>query len=348
MKAVEKLIEAIRTERNLDRRSSVFEIHYSARDGTVALTGHTTEDEAVIELLARVRALPNVKEAIDEIVRLPGQIEAAERNALVRVAVAPVYQEPRIPSSQITEIVLGTRVELLSHENAWWRIRSEDGYIGWVHSGYLLTGPVEWARAWERGGEGESVVSLGATLVDNDGNVLAQLPWGARLIRYSHDTFELPDGSRGLLGDGEIVAVDRLYDRFPPRGDSVTRTARRWLGASYLWGGVTMAGVDCSGLAQQVFWMHGVALPRDSDLQARVGHAIEPGDDFAGVRTGDLLFFADTPERVTHVAISLGESRIIHASLSNACVAINDLLAENPLEQRLRQVFVGVRRLLPD
>lgn len=348
MKAVEKLIEAVRSERTLDRRSSVFEIHYSARDGTVALTGHTTEDEAATELVARVRALPDVKQAIDEIVRLPGQIEAAERNALVRVAVAPVYQDPHIPSPQITEIVLGARVELLSPQEAWWRIRSEDGYIGWVHSGYLLTGSAEWARAWERGGEGESVVSLGATLVDRDGNTIAQLPWGARLVRYSHDTYELPDGNRGLLGDGEIVAVDRLYDRFPPRGDSITRTARRWLGSSYLWGGVTMGGVDCSGLAQQVYWMHGVALPRDSDLQARVGHEVEATENFTNLRTGDLLFFADSPDRVSHVAISLGEARIIHASLSNASVAINDLLGEAPLEERLRAIFVGVRRLLPD
>jgi gamma-D-glutamyl-L-lysine dipeptidyl-peptidase len=259
-----------------------------------------------------------------------------------------VYLEPRIPSPQITQIVLGSRVDLISREGVWWRIRGEDGYIGWLHSGYLAFGPAEWVRAWERAEIGEPVVSLGAELVDEDGRIITRLPWGARLLRYSHDTYALADGTRAQLGLGEIVPVDRLFDRFPPRGDSVTRTARRWLGCAYLWGGVTMAGVDCSGLTQSVLWMHGVALPRDSDLQARVGERIVSDGDFSSFAPGDLLFFAETEERISHVAISLGGSAIIHSSLTNAIVAINDLEGDADFEARLRAMFSHAQRLLPD
>src|SRR5688572_31849438 len=43
--------------------------------------------------------------------------------------------------------------------------------------------------------------------------------WGARCVRYSQELYELPDGRRGAVGSGEIVAVDRLADWFPPRGE---------------------------------------------------------------------------------------------------------------------------------
>ena len=347
IKTVFKTIEDVRSDLRLDRRSSVFEVHAVVSNQIVTLLGHATEEAAVGELVERVRQLSGIREVADDIVRLPGQ-HTKQEHALVRTPVAPVYSDPRIPSPQITQIVLGSRVDLLSQEGVWWRIRGEDGYIGWIHSGYLALGPAEWARAWERGEIGEPVVSLGAELLDADGQVLVRLPWATRLRRFSHNSYALVDGTRGQLGSGEIIPVDRLFDRFPPRGDSVTRTTRRWLGTAYLWGGVTMAGVDCSGLTQAVLWMHGVALPRDSDLQARVGDLVEPGPNFDAFAPGDLLFFAETAERISHVAISLGGSVLIHSSLTNAMVAINDLQGDLPFESRLRSIFSHGRRLLPD
>jgi hypothetical protein len=347
MKSVEKTIEDVRTDLRLDRRSSVFEVHAVLSNQVVTLLGYATEEAAVAELAARVKQLSGVREVADDVVRLPGQ-HTEQEHALVRTPIAPVYLDPRIPSAQITQIVLGSRVDLLSQDGVWWRIRGEDGYIGWIHSGYLAFGPAEWARAWERGEVGEPVVSLGAELVDADGQILIRLPWAARLLRFSHDNYALADGVRGQLGSGEIVPVDRLFDRFPPRGDSVTRTARRWLGATYLWGGVTMAGVDCSGLTQAVLWMHGVALPRDSDLQARIGDRVEADPDFNVFAPGDLLYFSETAERISHVAISLGGSALIHSSLTNAMVALNDLQGDSEFEARLRTMFSHARRLLPD
>jgi gamma-D-glutamyl-L-lysine dipeptidyl-peptidase len=111
---------------------------------------------------------------------------------------------------------------------------------------------------------------------------------------------------------------------------------------------VTMGGVDCSGLTQAVLWMHGIALPRDSDLQARVGELVDPGRHFENFKPGDLLFFSENAERITHVAISLGESWIIHSALTNGEVAINDLATDSDFEKKLRSIFTHGRRVLPD
>jgi len=341
----QQLIDSVRRAHVPDFRSGVFEVAIEQRDAATVVTGQSTHAAAVSDLVERLRAAG--VQATDEVTLLPDPGFGTSRFGVARSAITPIYAEPRLPAPQISQLVLGMRVELLSRDADWVRIRGEDGYIGWVHSGYVEAGPEDWAFAWERATTGEPVVSLGAELLDEEGWTIARLPWGSRLVRYS-GAYQLLDGRRGTIANGEVVDVDRLVDRFPPRGESVARTARRWLGAPYLWGGVTLNGVDCSGFTQAVMWMHGIALPRDSDLQSRTGAAVEVGDDLHELRAGDLLYFAETGARVSHVAISLGSTHIIHSALGNGGVDINDLAGSSPFEERLRGMLVEVRRMLLD
>jgi len=339
---IDALIEELGAEWAPDRRMAIFEVSVEFRDGRPVLVGRTTEPGAIEALLGRID-----QETVDEVLRLPDPGIGEVLHAVVRIALAPVQATPHVAAVQISQFVLGHRLDLLMREGPWWRVRGEDGYIGWVHEGYLQTGLAEWAREWERGTGGEPVVSIGAELID-DGWPVTRVPWGGRVIRDSPGRVRLPDGRRAEVGSGELIDVDRLLDRFPPRGESIARSARRWLGSPYLWGGVTPAGVDCSGFIQSVFWIHGIALPRDSDQQARVGAGRPAGDRFEDLRAGDLLFFAERPGRVTHVAISLGGPIIVHSALSNGGVQINDLTGDLPTERLLRDCFVEARRVLPD
>lgn len=342
---IDSTIESVRRQYVPDFRSGVFDVAAEERGAHIVLRGQSTHPQAVSALISLLR--DQGLTAIDEVMRLPDAALGATRHALVRSAIAPVYAEPRLPAPQISQLVMGMRVELLSQAEQWFRIRGEDGYIGWVYGGYLQAGDDDWAFAWERCSSGESVVSLGAELVDGDGRILARLPWGARLSRHS-GAFHLPDGRSGVVANGDVVDVDRLADWFPHRGESVARTARRWNGAPYLWGGVTLNGVDCSGFTQAVMWMHGIALPRDSDLQERAGTGVTLPRDTADLHPGDLLFFAEEDARVSHVAISLGGSLIIHSALGNGGVHINDLTGDAPFERRLAEMLVSGRRLLAD
>lgn len=84
---------------------------------------------------------------------------------------------------------------------------------------------------------------------------------------------------------------------------------------------------DCSSFAQYLFGQVGIELPRSSILQAgdQKGAAIEPRPDFSNLEPGDLIFsrgavghyrdelFAGKPMDIGHVAIYLGEGRIVHA-----------------------------------
>jgi len=340
--SLDAIIEDVRREHVPDLRIGVFDVRAEDRNGLIALVGESTHARAVTVVVERLRA--QGLEVVDEVLSLPGKTLGEEHHALVCSAIAPLYAAAMLPAPQISQLVLGMRVQMLARDRDWVRVRGEDGYIGWVYRGYLREGDEEWAYAWERGTAGESVVSLGAELLDENGGILARLPWGARIARHT-GLYQLPDGRRGKVANGEVIDVGRLSDWFPPRGESVARTARRWLGAPYLWGGVTLNGVDCSGFTQAVMWLHGIALPRDSDLQERIGTPIDPRDD---VRAGDLVYFAESTTRISHVAISLGGSLIVHSALSRGGVDINDLAGSEPLEERLRTMLVSGRRLLPD
>src|SRR5690606_33138723 len=134
----------------------------------------------------------------------------------------------------------------------------------------------------------------------------------------------------------ETVHLGGLPDRFPRIGAAVVATAREWRSAPYVWGGTTPWGVDCSGLVQSVYRLHGIDMPRDSDQQARLGDEIPAGREFSNLRPGDLLYFAEGTSRISHVAISTGGARIIHAALGSGGVDENDLLERRDYEQELR------------
>lgn len=342
---VRTAITAIRSEFVPDPRVDVFDLRMREVDGRVAARGETTVPAAAAAFTARIE-----EEGLDldlDIRVLPDPGLAPRTEALVGSALAQVHRRPDMNSTLLTQYTLGNRLTLLSRRGRYWRVRGEDGHTGWVHRGYLIRGELDWALAWERAESGEPAVSLGAEIHDEADRTFARLPWGARIVQPATGRILLPDGRSGRIGSGEVIPVRRLSDRFPARGESITRTARRWIGAPYLWGGVTLGGVDCSGFVQSVFWLHGVALPRDSDMQVLVGEKVDTGDDFSSLAPGDLVFFAET-DVVNHVALSLGGSHIIHSSAGNGGVDLNDLAGGRNLEQMLRDILVGARRLLPD
>ena len=86
----------------------------------------------------------------------------------------------------------------------------------------------------------------------------------------------------------------------------------QYVGYSYVFGGTTTKGWDCSGFTKYAFAKHfGVSLPRTAGEQAGCGTAVSKNDRSAW-KPGDLLFYKENG-RISHVAIYLGDGQMIHA-----------------------------------
>ncbi|MDD1504931.1 NlpC/P60 family protein [Lysinibacillus sp. CNPSo 3705] len=89
----------------------------------------------------------------------------------------------------------------------------------------------------------------------------------------------------------------------------VTDSASKYLGVPYLYGGTTTKGLDCSGYTSKVFADLGIELNRTSGSQYQQGTAVAKKD----LEIGDLLFFNTSGKGVSHVAIYMGEGKMIHS-----------------------------------
>jgi gamma-D-glutamyl-L-lysine dipeptidyl-peptidase len=345
VRRLEHLIDRIAQRYAPDPRTAFFQVRFEYDGNVLRIVGATTDPSAVTALRREAAFLDGWTDVVDHVVRLPRVLAGESRHAIVSAAMVPLLAGPSVTETHVSQVVLGRRLTLLRRVGRWYHCRAEDGYLGWVHSGYIIPSSEAEVRTWEMGTGGETCISLGAELRASDGSMVALLPWGARFIREADGTARLPSGVRGeLLGD--LVPLSQRSVRFPCDPRAIVDTALTWIGAPYLWGGVTPAGVDCSGLVQAVFSIHGIDLPRDSDQQAHAGDHVRPDPGFSNLRPGGLLFFAERGDLISHVVMSMGGARIIHASLGNGGVARNVLTGDLPYERELRRIFVCARRYL--
>ena len=120
------------------------------------------------------------------------------------------------------------------------------------------------------------------------------------------------------------------------QGAEIVSTAKTFMGVSYVFGGTTPAGFDCSGLLQYVFKMNGLSIPRLADEQYTIGKATNRSQ----LAVGDLVFFTTYTSGVSHCGIYVGDGKFLHASSSRG-VRIDSLD-----DDYWRPRFVGARKVV--
>ncbi len=125
-------------------------------------------------------------------------------------------------------------------------------------------------------------------------------------------------------------------------GLAVVQTALANMGAPYRWGGTDGNGFDCSGLIQYAYGEQGILLPRRSRDQAVTGTLVEQSVN--SLRPGDILGFAESGSRVTHVGLYVGDGQFIHSSSTG--VRLSSLTAADPYSRWWQDRWVTARRVL--
>ena len=247
-------------------------------------------------------------------------------------AIAPMLCEPDVKTTQVSQLLHGHIALVVERNGLWLHVKGADGYPGWVHQGYVVTMPEPVPPLAETGWNDPRPLSLGCAVRDEHG-ATRKLPLGA-LVTEGQERF-----------GGLAMTLEERRKSFPPEADSITASAMTFFeGTSYEWGGVTPWGCDCSGLVSSSFHLHGVNVPRDAWMQATTG---EPVEGIRDLRPADLLFFSDEPDgKITHVAISLGGTRVVHLALGRGGHAVDDLESGDEYTDLLLKRYRFGRRVL--
>lgn len=216
---------------------------------------------------------------------------------ICNLAIVPLRAEAKHRSELVSQLLFGETYEVMERDENWVRIITTfDGYEGWIsHLQFAAIDGDVYKQLYQ------SIPVLTRAVItaarkETDNSVL-YLPFGSSLPFY--------DGIKCSVGD-EDYRVESAGDL-----NTFLEITYSFLNVSYLWGGRTHYGIDCSGFVQAVLRTQGVRLKRDASQQAKQGEVV---DFLQEARFGDLAFFDNADDRITHVGIMLDNETIIHAS----------------------------------
>jgi len=214
----------------------------------------------------------------------------------------PVRAQATDKSEMVSQLLFGETYKVLDDKAKWLLIQlHNDGYEGWID------------RLQHR------QFSEEAWLAYRDEPAMTLQAMTASIPTKNNSQLLLSFGS--IFKETILKQLPELENNFPLKdftsipsqfnADKMTAAAKNWEGTSYLWGGKTVFGVDCSGFVQLCAKTAGYQLFRDASQQANQGEIV---DFLEQAAPGDLAFFDNEEGQIIHVGIIISPGSIIHAS----------------------------------
>lgn len=122
-----------------------------------------------------------------------------------------------------------------------------------------------------------------------------------------NETEVITKSKRGQDAVKQAVKGNKELASTTARRKAIVSYALQWVGNKYVYGGTSLTnGIDCSGFTMRVMEHFGIKLDRTSDDQAHNGKSTSKP------KPGDIVCYYG------HVAIYIGDGKIVHASNSAA------------------------------
>lgn len=222
---------------------------------------------------------------------------------ICRLSVVPVRKEPSDRSEMVTQLLFGDHYSVLeeSEDKKWIHLSTSfDDYDGWIDNKQHKTISEEYFE----------------DLNSNDYKICTDI---TSTVLYMKKPLQIVIGSVLPIAHSELFDLE---EQFAFNGESknmgqkrdfefLRTVAYKYINAPYLWGGKSPFGIDCSGFVQMAFKLTGYKLKRDTSQQVQQGMKIK---SYADALPGDLAFFHNKHNEISHVGVILEDYKIIHAS----------------------------------
>ena len=218
-----------------------------------------------------------------------------------------------------------------NHNQRW------EGYPGWVDLAHLTTDPGDWKPNLVVAAKLGKVrltpaMDAPATLTFSIGTRLVGITEMVPRRRGAKPWWKvrLLDGSTGWIRADEVALLPEgktPSDSWELRR-KIVRTAHRFLGDPYYWGGRSTCnplasgpphtGVDCSGLVGLAYQANGISIPRDAQEQWMKAAEVSREQ----LLPADLVFLCDPmdPNRASHVMLYIGDDLVIEGPGTGSAV----------------------------
>ncbi|RNI39923.1 hydrolase Nlp/P60 [Hanamia caeni] len=216
------------------------------------------------------------------------------------VGASPMRSEPSHKSEMVSQQLFGEKSFVIEKKDDWIKIQLRfDGYEGWVQQSHVV--PID-EDIFNKNDKGLTQEWINE--VDYNGHIM-YVPMGSAVSAFKNGTAFWRKNLvhfKGKTWEPEEIKINAKL---------IKQIAFKFLNTSYLWGGKSVFGIDCSGYTQMVYKFLNYSLPRDAWQQAEQGTAV---NFLQEAHCGDLAFFDNEEGRITHVGILLNENEIIHSA----------------------------------
>lgn len=217
------------------------------------------------------------------------------------VPVSPLRAGPSHKSEMVSQHLFGEKSIITdTAPDNWVKVKLKyDGYDGWCQASHLAEIDEEHYVNVDK-----DLTAGWVNEVDYNGHRMF-VPMGASLSAFKNGRAFWRKNEANFKGEIWNPETVKITSKI------IKQVAYKFLNTSYIWGGKSVFGIDCSGYAQMTYKFLNVKLPRDAWQQAEQGEVVS---FLQQCHCGDLAFFDNEEGRITHVGILLSEHEVIHSS----------------------------------
>ncbi len=271
-----------------------------------------------------------------------------------------IREKPSADSKTIGKLPRYGGIDIVEHDDgSGWTKVSFGKLTGYVKSEYLITGPAAASLAIDVGQyiaksntDGLRVrsepsidsaqldtIAKGEELIVIDELIVTYGEEHNKWVKVSLDS----DSEDGIVGYVAKEYVDLEYSLKKASSTeelqyglgvssirvNLVNYAKQFIGNPYVFGGNSLTnGIDCSGFVKQIYGKFGyTGLARHSGTQARGGTTVSRSN----LKAGDLVFYGSGGS-INHVAIYMGNGRIVHASNRRDGIKTSNVDYRKPLK----------------